>query len=257
MIFIINYNLKKIIKQHKNLSSKPIKSFIPMINKQHFDFLLKVDYSPQGNVGRNILNFGNKIQNIETIPSEFNKQLNRNQIIEICASKNYSNLSIAVVILAWGGMRFDHARNLFQNWMFLNPIIEDLRNGTIQTRKKAFEIFQNERTNGHLPGLGIGYFTKLICFVNPNLNGYILDQWSGKSINLLWNDPLVQISNLGWVTDHNTPDIYEKFCNRLEFLARELKMKTLATEEFIFSVGGRNPGQWRKYLEKNYPQKWF
>jgi len=224
------------------------------MNEEHFNFLLNVEHIAQGNVGRNALNFGNQIQNIENLPNILDKQLNRNELVEICSNENFSNLTLAVAILAWGGMRFDHARNLFQNWNYLNPIIQNLRIGVIQTRQGAFKALQNERANGHLPGLGIGYFTKLICFLNPNLNGYILDQWTGKSINLLWNEPLVQISNLGWVTDNNTPETYEHFCQRLEHLAVELEVEPLEAEERIFSVGGRNPGQWRQYLNHNYPQ---
>lgn len=224
------------------------------MNEEHFNFLINIEHIAQGNVGHNALNFGNQVQNIENLPNLLDQQLNRNELIEICGNENFSNLTLAVVILAWGGMRFDHGRSLFQNWNYLNPIIQNLRIGEIQTRQAAFEVLQNERANGHLPGLGIGYFTKLICFLNPNLNGYILDQWTGKSFNLLWNEPLIQISNLGWVTDNNTPETYEDFCQRLEHLAVELEVEPLEAEERIFSFGGRNPGQWRQYLNHNYPQ---
>ena len=221
---------------------------------EHFNFLINIENNAQGNVGRNALNFGNQVQGIENLPEILNQQFNRNGLFEICGNENFSNLTLAVAILAWGGMRFDHARNLFQNWNYLNPIIHDLRTGQIATRHKAFEILQDNRANGNLPGLGIGYFTKLICFLDQNLNGYILDQWTGKSINLLWNEPLVQISNLGWVTDENTPQIYEEFCQRLEHLAEKLELEPLEAEERIFSIGGRNPGQWRQYLNHNYSQ---
>lgn len=226
------------------------------MNEEHFNFLNNLNHIPQGNVGRNALNFGNQVQNIEDLPLILNQQFDRTQLLELCGDLNYSNLTLVVAVMAWGGMRFDHARNLFQNWNYLNPIIQNLKTAKIQTRVEAFEILQNTRANGHLPGLGIGYFTKLICFLNPELNGFILDQWTGKSINLLWNEPLIEITNLGWVTDNNTAEIYDEFCQRLENLAEELNIEPLLAEELIFSIGGRNPGEWRQYLNNNYPQQW-
>lgn len=226
------------------------------MKEEHFQFIQSIGYNNQGEVGRNALNFGNQVQNLEEIPQILNQTFDRSGLQEICDDKINSNLCVTVAILAWGNMRFNHARTLFQNWKYLNPIVGNLRTGQIESRYEAFEILQCARATGKLPGLGISYFTKLICFLKPNLNGYILDQWTGKSINLLWNEPLVRISKSGWVTDHNTPDTYEEFCKRVESLAEKLGVKPLKAEEIIFSVGGRNSGTWRNYLKENYPRHW-
>lgn len=68
-------------------------------------------------------------------------------------------------------MRRDHGKKLFENLKYLLPIVENLRKGDYRTRKSAFAVFQEKRTAGLLPGLGIGYFTKLICFLSPESNG--------------------------------------------------------------------------------------
>lgn len=222
------------------------------MNNEHFNFLRSAKHIPQGRVGRNGLNFGKKVQNIEELPAILNQQFDRNSLFDCCRNPNNSNLAVTTAILAWGGMRFDHARTLFQHWNHLDPIVKDLRTGTIQSRLEAFYRIQQQRSLGNLPGLGIGFFTKLICFLNPNLNGFILDQWTGKSINLLYDEKFIIISNTGWVTDNNTPEIYNEFCNRVEHLAEILTIESIMAEELLFSTGGRKRGQWRSYLIKNY-----
>lgn len=226
------------------------------MEEEHFNYLVGVNHIPQGQVGKNALRFGNQVQDLEELDNILDQQFNREGLQQFCANPNNSNLSVTVSVLAWGGMRFGHARNLFNNWRILNEIVTQLRTGQINNRLQAFNILQDARANGHLSGLGIAYFTKLICFLNPNLNGFILDQWTGKSINFLWGDPLVDISVPGWVTDNNDGQTYEHFCSRIEELAQALDCTPKLAEERIFSVGGKNAGQWRQYLKNNYPRQW-
>jgi hypothetical protein len=220
--------------------------------EDHLEYLKNLAPLPQGNVGRNAMAFGNKIQTIEGLPSSLNKVFNRNDLFNISKDENYSNLAVAVAILAWGGMRYDHARKLFSNWGNLDPIIKKLRKREISNREEAFKILQQERGNNKLPGLGIGYYTKLICFLNENIKGYIMDQWTAKSINLIWGDNLINVASSGWVTDRNDAGVYECFCGRIEELANYLSCTPLEAEERIFSVGGKNVGEWRKYLKIKY-----
>jgi hypothetical protein len=223
------------------------------MNEEHFNFLLNAPYEPQGPVGRNVYRFGNDVQNLEVIPNELNIVLSRADLLEICNNHNaYSDLVAVIAIVAWGGMRYDHARRFLSNWERIQPTIASIRNGNIQTRSEAYLELYNLRLQGELPGLGISYFTKLICFLNENINGYILDQWIGKSINLLFDEPVVCLSRYGWVTDQNDNVVYENFCQKIEELAAQLGCSPLDAEERIFSVGGRNPGAWRAYLRENY-----
>ena len=115
----------------------------------------------------------------------------------------------------------------------------------------AFEVFQNQRSANNLPGIGIGYFTKLICFLAPNLNGYIMDQWVAKSINLLTGEPIVNLTGNNWVNDRNDSNTYEIFCQHIDNLAELLNCSGFEAEKQIFSVG-RGNGQWRNYLINNY-----
>lgn len=148
-------------------------------------------------------------------------------------------------------MNREHGKSLFEHKEWLN-VINKMRNNEIETRKEAYELFAELRKNKKLKGMGPAYFTKLICFVNPNLKGYIMDQWTSKSINLLFSNKTVFFHNNGNVTDKNTDKIYEDFCLKIEYLADLLKLKPIDLEENIFSNGGANKGKWRQFVVDNW-----
>jgi hypothetical protein len=103
--------------------------------------------------------------------------------------------------------------------------------------------------------MGPAYYTKLICFTNRNLGGYIMDQWTAKSINLLTNSNLVSLTSGGLVSDSNDCNTYEMFCNYIEELAKHTKLSPLDTEEALFSYGGKKKGYWRNTIIKHFPIK--
>lgn len=222
------------------------------MNEKHLNVLKEIRYHPQKEVGRNVLRFGNQVQRIEDLNPEMNRRFNRNDLFEFCSDKTNSDLVVTVSIMAWGGMRVDHGKRLFENWNHIKEIVKNIRSRNISTRKEVFHILQNERKNGNLKGMGISFFTKLICFLNKDLNGYIMDQWTAKSINLIWGVDIIDINGSGWITDQNTPDIYENFCCKIEEVANFCNVAPLIAEEMIFSVGGRKKGPWRVYVINNY-----
>lgn len=225
------------------------------MNDIHLNFLIQIGNNDQGYVGNNSLNWGISVLGKDTnLDPLLNRQFNRYELFDYCQNENNDNLNILIAILSWGGMRRDHGRSLFENKKVILGIVGQLRNGNYETRQQAFEVFQNERKNKILPGLGIGYFTKLICFLAPNLNGYIMDQWVSKSINLLTDTTIVNLTSNNWVNDHNDSNTYETFCHHVDNLAQILKCSGFEAEKRIFSVG-RKKGEWRNYLIKNYTTK--
>jgi hypothetical protein len=222
------------------------------MNEIHLNYLLRLGENNQGYVGNNSLNWANAVHpNYLEIDHSLNRQLDRYDLIAYSKDQNNNHLNVLIAILSWGGMRRSHGRLLFANLNHLLPIIENLRNGIYQSRKAAFEAFQQERNLGHLPGLGIGYFTKLICFLSPSLNGYIMDQWVSKSINLLTGKNIISITSNSWVNDSNDSGTYEIFCDHIDQIAVILNCDGLKAEERLFSVG-RGQGEWRNYLIDNY-----
>lgn len=224
------------------------------MNEEHLQFLSDAIYEPQGAVGFNALNWAHHVipdNFLYLVDPDLNQVFNREQLFQYCANPNNSNLNTILAILAWGNMRRDHARVLFLNfWNNLEPIITDLRMGVYYNRMDAFCAFCYARHSGLLPYIGTSYFTKLICFLAPGLHGYIMDQWTGKSINLLYENYDVLFSN-NWVNNNNNAQGYELFCQRIEELAELLDVEPLIAEERLFSRG-RGQGIWRNYVREHY-----
>ena len=222
------------------------------MNELHLKYLIQQGDNNQGYVGNNSLSWAKAvIPNYRDIDYFLDRQLDRYELFDYSQNQNNNHLNVLVAILSWGGMRRSHGRSLFDNLNNLLPIIQNLRTGSYQSRQTAFDAFQQERNKGHLPGLGIGYFTKLICFLSPKLNGYIMDQWVSKSINLLTGKHIVNITSNSWVNDSNNSSTYENFCDHIDQIAAILNCDGFKAEERLFSVG-RRKGEWRNYLIKNY-----
>lgn len=181
-----------------------------------------------------------------------NRNFYRDELLAFCTDKSNSDMLTLLAILSWGGMNREHGKNLFNNTDPILDIVYKLRNSHFKTRSEAFNYIQEKRKSKLLPGLGIGYFTKLICFLAPELNGYIMDQWVAKSINLIAEKNIVHINKSHWVTDENNGDAYETFCDEVDKIGAQLNLSGYKAEEKLFSIGGKNKGSWRKYVIENY-----
>ena len=221
------------------------------MNEKHLNYLIKIGGNDNGYYGNNSLLWANQVFPDYCFDNYINRQFDRYELFKYCEDHTNNNLNVLVAILSWGGMRRDHGRLLLKNQELILELVHNLRIGKYKTRKIAFSSFQSYRTKGLLPGLGIGYFTKLICFLAPELNGYIMDQWVGKSINLLTGKEIVKITGNNWVNDYNNDETYEIFCSNIDNLAIILNCSGFEAEKRIFSVG-RRVGIWRNYLIDNY-----
>lgn len=216
------------------------------LNKEKFE-LLKSSIGKFSNWnGINAVNWGNYFFE-KKLNETLNCKLTRIQLFDILYVKELSVEELSIAILSWGGMNREHGRSLFQHNDWLD-IVKRMRNNDIKTRKEAYDLFQVLRKNKKLKGMGPAYFTKLICFVNPNLKGYIMDQWTSKSINLLFDNKIVALTNSGHVADKNNASIYEDFCLKIEYLADLLNLKPIDLEENLFSNGGIVKGRWRQFI---------
>ncbi len=181
------------------------------------------------------------------------KPLNRAGVRAFCTNQQNLTVDCALVILAWGG-RALKVPNRHRVWAARNRwdgTVERLRFGT-QTRTEAYRTLRTLKTEGSqddLPGLGPSFFTKLIYFMLPAQNGWIMDQWLGKSINLLAGEPIVRLLKGGSPSLNSTADDYERFCVHLEQIAGDLQLDPEATEQALFSYGGHRPGVWRAYVK--------
>jgi hypothetical protein len=178
-----------------------------------------------------------------------NRRFTRNDFNNAEIMNKLSDREIAIAILSWGAMRYDHGKRLFENESFID-VISKMKAGNLN-RKEAYNAFFELKAKGEINGMGPAYYTKLICFTNRNLGGYIMDQWTAKSINLLTGSNLIKLTSVGMVSDQNSAEVYETFCNHIELLSDQTRLSPLDTEEALFSYGGRRKGSWRKFVIAN------
>lgn len=225
---------------------------------QHYEFLKSLEATEQSWVGsklqpyaKSVCDDPNKCQ-ISALPDQ---AVGRQYIFEMAKNPDMTTLTCCVAIFAWGGMRRNHARAVLGTSAKWLPIAEAIRNNEIE-RVEAYQRFMQARDSRWLPGMGPAFFTKLIYFLGERSKsrGYIMDQWTALSANLLTGQNFVDLQKLKSavrVSDSNTPEVYDAFCAFIESLAKSLGESPDDAEMRIFSVGGRGEkqGAWRAYLK--------
>ena len=177
-----------------------------------------------------------------------NGHFTRDDLLNADLTDQWSDELYCMAILAWGGKNRDHAKLLFDKKHHWLPIVQNIRKGKITTRQEAYAELKRLQSKGQLPGTGPAFYTKWICFLNPYLNGYIMDQWTAKSVNILSGEIQIKLSANGAVLNSNRPEQYEWYCRIIEALADRIKRSPLDTEEALFSYGGYQKGIWRTYV---------
>lgn len=132
------------------------------------------------------------------------------------------------------------------------PRIRALRTGGL-SRESAYHLFQADP----IPGLGPAYYTKLLFFLRDSADGYIMDQWTGKSVSLVVTPMFIKIRGK-WVTSANTAAVYQRYCEAVELLAIVMGEPGDVIERKLFSMGqvdGRPPHAWRAYVNAQWPHR--
>jgi len=152
--------------------------------------------------------------------------------------------------MAWGGsalwLRYRKcAWDARSQW---KDTVAELRRPGL-TRADAYKMLRELKNNGSngLPGLGPAFFTKLIFFMRVKEDGFVMDQWLAKSVNLLVGEKVVEMTGES-VSSKNTHENYEQFCLAIDHLSETLGKSPDATEQALFSIGGKRAGDWRKYV---------
>lgn len=225
---------------------------------QHYETLKSIAAIDQSLVGGKLNAYARSVCDDQSecqtsaLPDE---AVSRRYIFEMAQNPDINTLSCCVTIFAWGGMRRNHARAalaMSAKWL---PIAEAIRNNEID-RVESYRLFMQARQSNLLPGMGPAFFTKLIYFLGKKIQsrGYIMDQWTALSANLIIGENLVDLQKIGTaarVSDSNSPEVYDAFCVFVESLAKSLGESPDDAEMRIFSVGGRGEklGAWRGYLK--------
>lgn len=226
-------------------------TYMTIKNQKHLE-VFKVNHDQYKKwTGINALDWGRYI-NPNLSSDILNKKLTRDDLLSKEFTDKLTDDQFSIAILSWGGMNRDHGLSLFKESEWLE-LVSMIRKGEIKSRSDAYEKFHQLRKQNKLPGMGPAYFTKMICFLNPKLNGYIMDQWTSKSINLLMNENIVKLTRAGFVeSTKNDEKTYAVFCEVIDEIAIIMKMRGVDVEEALFSSGGKNRGSWRRFLVDNW-----
>jgi len=237
-------------------------------NSQHFIVFkesLKKKLRPNDPGGKPWSTFTNGLSGLgDTVPrfDPPNRRIGRDEIFQIAQDQNVSTMDVAAAALCWGGMHMRYHKGFFEaadcGW---KTIAQGIRDGEL-SRDKAYEGFRKLRENGHMPGVGPAFFTKLIYFLGrkngsaDHLQGYIVDQWTASSINLLTGKPIIHLNVLMTpgkqgnpsryvfgVSDANSAAAYEKFCFIFDKL---ISMCKHSADEIDHAL--QRPGTWRDYV---------
>lgn len=233
-------------------------------NDTHLEAFTRLGANRQDFVGRQpkawAISVGADVDVYAGLPD---KHLNRDYLKAMCNVDGIDGIFTSeqcfLAIMAWGGMQVNHGRRVWNVRKDLIEIIGSLRDGSL-SRSDAYEQFQRFRARNPGCGMGPAFYTKLIFFAHPCHDGYIMDQWTARSINLLrdtehdaFSMHMTKAGKAYRVSDRNCARTYEEFCLTIEELAKRLGISPEAVEERLFCHGGRNPGDWRAYVRRHWP----
>lgn len=206
--------------------------------------------------------------------------VDRLQVRQLCKASN-DVLDGYLTAMAWGAQGSGpsgttNAKLAWSQHKRIEDNLKQIRDKSL-SRMEAFKLFDKKNP---IKGLGASYFTKLLYFFSATGEGqspdrYIMDKWTGMSINLLTGDHVVRMarsksSKTGVISyslsTKNNAENYEAFCVQVDALACQLNQLKLGhdhtgedIEQMLFSLGamssatGRTQREpWRAYVHANW-----
>ena len=176
-------------------------------------------------------------------------RLARTDLYGMCCNPKIRTLDLCAFIFAWGGMRVDNGKRILEETQWIT-VAEDLRSGAV-SHYEAYARFYELAKAKMMGGCGPAYYTKLLLFLpHDGARGIIMDQWTGRSINLLMGRSIVRLlpvydkAKSYRVAPDNDLTVYKEFCEIVQTLSERLNLPIQETEMMLFSEG-RRKGAWR------------
>jgi hypothetical protein len=166
--------------------------------------------------------------------------MSRPELIRYCRSADTAEQCF-IAVMAWGGMFLPNLRRAWDSRRLWTPIVDRLR--ADKNGPAAYAAFHSAA----VPGLAAPYFTKLIFFCGRGTDP-ILDQWTGKSMDVLLQKSPGFVAANGHV-GRAPPALYQQYKGAVESLARELHFEA-AEVEFMLFAGERHP--WRTFVKSEW-----
>jgi hypothetical protein len=181
-------------------------------------------------------------ESIKKLPEEGRKQLTRAEVVKICRNSDLHPLVAYAVVMAWGGRNFSNYRLSLESSSALESVITELRNSS-RSRKDDFACAQKACSS--IKGLKISFYTKLLYFLRPKQDAYILDQWTARSTAFLFPEGKIKITDQGFPSPKTEAEDYDWFCCRLDELAQIMGDGWENGEAVERALFDRRSGKWR------------
>lgn len=227
----------------------------PPYRNPHYTVFAGIPNVPQGPVGYAPKKWAasHRLTGVPSAAALPALKLDRHGVRNICLNPANDVLFGYVCAMAWGmqgagpGGR-GHVASAWAERARLIPKLNALRAGEL-SRAAAYDLFTGR---GAVPGLGPSYFTKLLYFFSPKPTFYIMDQWTGKSVDLLTGGWVVRMAGAA-PSNLNKGGNYPAFCEEIDSLAGLLGNTGEQIEERMFSKGGKHLAPWRAHVVANWP----
>jgi hypothetical protein len=224
------------------------------LQQTHWEVFKKIRFVPQGPFGDNPSKWAARL-GVSYLSSALpDNQLTRQQVRAECLDPTKDVMHGYICAMAWGlqgtGAKIGNAKSALCNHDEIRHRLTRLRQETL-SRREAYDLFATRPING----LGPSYFTKLIYFFrqHPDVS-YIMDQWTGKSIDLLTGRKIVRMDMFS-PAKSNCGDNFDGFCRVIDFLAAVTGNNGDEVEQRLFSQNGqhRRPlGPWRLHVRDKW-----
>jgi hypothetical protein len=151
---------------------------------------------------------------LQLIPHQGSQRLTRQQVRDLCRNTKLPALTAYACIMAWGGRDFaNYRRSLAGGSAEVIRLVEALR---ASGAPRIEDFLSTQKAARSISGLGISFYTKLLFFLRPEPDSYILDQWTAKSAWVLFPEVGIRLSPAGLPDPETSCECYERFCARLE-----------------------------------------
>ena len=222
------------------------------LNGTHFEVLQNMSWLPAGAGGVMPTSWADMVlhQWDFDIPLPA-RRLTRQELRAYSRDPETPPMHAYIAIMAWGGQSprsKKYRADVAAQEAVIIENVQKVRDGL--SRAEAYELWIDA-----VWGLGPSFFTKILCFLCPDENMAIMDQWAVKALNLLYGREVIRLSNVhadgsgGAPSGSNRGDDYERYCRYLEKLQVELGEASIsAAEERIFY----GSPFWRDYVKTHW-----
>ena len=106
-------------------------------------------------------------------------------------------------ILCWGDIFSNNLTKALISYSEWKRDFLEIKNGLRERSISPIEAYSKEYRISFYKNLGPAYYTKLIYFLSApyfpvNQTGYIMDQFTSKSINYLYGEEIIELDGQGY-----------------------------------------------------------